>query len=559
MATKAYYPISEIGKGKTGFSSSTRAIIEAAFYGNNVVRVNSLSEAYKLAYHSPGTVVTDMPVYGAEELGLDKEAKVLLFNDGAITGRFAAARRIVGKPGVNQTEINKIIMEAIYKSRYKKMYHAEAYIGLDPDFMVKAHLLIPEGEENILYNWMLNFQYTSDLYREMYKNSKQYDEPDIYIFSDPQWEGAPNQNFCLESCLSYFHTEANCACILGMRYFGEHKKGTLTLGWAMANRNGFASCHGGQKEFLKSDGSTFVAGVFGLSGSGKSTITHATHNNKFAGIKVLHDDAFVINADTCASVALEPSYFDKTNDYPTGSADNKYLLTVQNCSATRDENGLIQIVTEDLRNGNGRAIKSKLWSSNRVDKFDSPIKAIFWIMKDLTLPPVVKLKGAALAAVMGATLATKRTSAERLAAGVDPNALVVEPYANPFRTYPLVNDYVKFKALVETKNVDCYIINTGDFMGKKINKEITLGLIEDIVEGKASFKQWGPFTDIEIYEIDGFIPNLKDEEYLKTMKARMQDRLNYVSSLETKDSGYDKLPADAVEAIQSVVKQAESL
>lgn len=559
MATKAYYPISEIGKGKTGFSSSTRAIIEAAFYGNNVVRVNSLSEAYKLAYHSPGTVVTDMPVYGAEELGLDKEAKVLLFNDGAITGRFAAARRIVGKPGVNQTEINKIIMEAIYKSRYKKMYHAEAYIGLDPDFMVKAHLLIPEGEENILYNWMLNFQYTSDLYREMYKNSKQYDEPDIYIFSDPQWEGAPNQNFCLESCLSYFHTEANCACILGMRYFGEHKKGTLTLGWAMANRNGFASCHGGQKEFLKSDGSTFVAGVFGLSGSGKSTITHATHNNKFAGIKVLHDDAFVINADTCASVALEPSYFDKTNDYPTGSADNKYLLTVQNCSATRDENGLIQIVTEDLRNGNGRAIKSKLWSSNRVDKFDSPIKAIFWIMKDLTLPPVVKLKGASLAAVMGATLATKRTSAERLAAGVDPNALVVEPYANPFRTYPLVNDYVKFKALVETKNVDCYIINTGDFMGKKINKEITLGLIEDIVEGKASFKQWGPFTDIEIYEIDGFIPNLKDEEYLKTMKARMQDRLNYVSSLETKDSGYDKLPADAVEAIQSVVKQAESV
>ena len=35
---------------------------------------------------------------------------------------------------------------------------------------------------------------------------------------------------------------------------------------------------------------------------------------------------------------------------------------------------------------------------------------------------------------MGATLATKRSSAERLKEGVDPNALVVEPYANPFRT-----------------------------------------------------------------------------------------------------------------------------
>lgn len=559
MATKAYYPISEIAKGKTGFTSSTRAIIEAAFYGNNVVKVTSLREAYKLAANSPGTIVTDMPIYEPERLGLDQGSKVLLFNDGGITGRFAAARRIVGKPGVNQGELNKIIMDGIYDTRYKKMYHAEAFIGLDPEFMVKAHLLIPEGEENILYNWMLNFQYESDKYEEMYKNSKLYDEPDIYIFSDPQWKGAPNQSFCLESCLSYFHTEANCACILGMRYFGEHKKGTLTLAWAMANRNGYASCHGGQKEFTKADGSRFVAGVFGLSGSGKSTITHATHNNKFKSIKVLHDDAFVINAETCSSVALEPSYFDKTNDYPTGCKDNKYLLTVQNCSATMDEFGKVQIVTEDLRNGNGRAIKSKIWSPNRVDKFDSPIKAIFWIMKDLTLPPVVKLKGASLAAVMGATLATKRTNAERLAKGVDPNALVVEPYANPFRTYPLANDYSKFKDLVEKKNVDCYIINTGDFMGKKINKEVTLGLIEDIVEEKATFKQWGPFSDIEIYEIEGFVPNLKDAEYVKAMKARMQDRLNYVTNLETKDEGYDKLPQDAAEAIKHVVEQSETL
>ena len=48
MSTKAYYPISEIGAGKTGFSK-TRSIIEAAFYGNNVVKVNTLKEAYELA------------------------------------------------------------------------------------------------------------------------------------------------------------------------------------------------------------------------------------------------------------------------------------------------------------------------------------------------------------------------------------------------------------------------------------------------------------------------------------------------------------------------------
>src|SRR5574344_951700 len=171
MSTKAYYSRNEIGPGKVGFSK-TRSIIEAPFYGNNVVKINSLREAYELAKNSPGTVVTDMPVYRGEEFGLPEDAKVLLFNDGSITGRYAPARRITGKPGVDTAKLDKIVMDAVYDTRYKTMYHAEAYVGLDPEFMVKAHLLIPEGEENLLYNWLLNFQYINDTYLNMYKQSK---------------------------------------------------------------------------------------------------------------------------------------------------------------------------------------------------------------------------------------------------------------------------------------------------------------------------------------------------------------------------------------------------
>ena len=562
MSTKSHYKRSEIGPGKPGFSK-TRSIIEAPFYGNNVTKVTTLKEAYKLAKNSPGTIVTDMPVYRGEEFGLDPDAKVLLFNDGSITGRYAPARRITGKEGTDTEKLDKIIMDAVYDTRWKKLYHAEVVIGLDPEFMVKAHLLIPEGEENLLYSWMLNFQYMSEYYTKMFKDSVPVgggNEADVYIFSDPQWKGCPDQpDVCDPKCLCYFNTETNCSAILGMRYFGEHKKGTLTLAGAIANRNGYASCHGGQKEYTLDDGSKYVAAVFGLSGSGKSTLTHAKHDGKYPAIKVLHDDAFVINTDTCASVALEPTYFDKTADYPCDSEDNKYLLTVQNCSATVDEDGKVVIVTEDIRNGNGRAIKSKLWSPNRVDKIDSPVNAIFWIMKDPTIPPVVRLKGASLASVMGATLATKRSSAERLKEGVDPNALVVEPYANPFRTYPLVNDYEKFKKLVADKNVDCFIINTGEFMGKKVQKEDTLGVLEAVVEGKADFKKWGPFEDIEIFEWDGFVPDLNDKDYVSQLQARMQDRLNYVKNLDTAEGGYNKLPQDALDAIQRVVDQAGQL
>ncbi|MDI9478379.1 MAG: phosphoenolpyruvate carboxykinase (ATP) [Bacillota bacterium] len=541
MATIEYFKNKDI-------LTRVRTTVETAFYGNNVVKISSPAEMYSLAKNSPGTIVTDMPIYKPEEVGLPQGATVLLFNDGEVTGRFAAARRIAGEPGVDINNLAAKVREAVYNTRYRKLYHCQAYAGLHEDFMVKLHLLIPENHENIALSWMLNFQYINDFYYKMYQNSKEINEGDIYIFSDPDWRHPEHPGG-----LAFFDPENNVAAILGMRYFGEHKKGTLTLVWGSANRNGYASCHGGMKRYNLDNGRSYVVSVFGLSGSGKSTITHAKHDNKY-DVTVLHDDAFIINTKDGSSIALEPAYFDKTQDYPMGSEDNRFILTAQNTGATLDENGKVVLVTEDIRNGNGRAIKSKLWSPNRVDKFEEKTDAVFWLMKDPTLPPVVKVKGSALGSAMGATLATKRTTAERLAEGVDPNALVVEPYANPFRTYPLSEDYNKFKALFDD-GIDCYILNTGAFMDKDIGPKVTLGIIEAIVEGTAEFKQWANFTDLEIMEIEGYVPDFNDSEYKKQFTARMKDRVEFIKSRETAKGGFDKLPAEALEAIEKVIKE----
>ncbi|HSA06083.1 MAG TPA: phosphoenolpyruvate carboxykinase (ATP) [Candidatus Gastranaerophilales bacterium] len=544
MTTSEYFTNSEELKK---ISSAARLTIQTAFFGNNVEKITSLEEAYEMALESPGTVeLTGMPVYKPEELGLPKDANVLLFNDGTVVGRCSAARIIVGEPDCDLAQLLPIIREAVYGTRFRIMYHAETIVGLDKDFMVKAHLLIPEDFENVLYSWMLNFQHINEIYSQMYKESRQIAEGDIYIFSDPDWTH-PDFPYGL----TFFDPQYNCAAILGMRYFGEHKKGTLTLGWGMAGRNGYAACHGGLKRYDLTNNKKFSVAVFGLSGSGKSTITHARHDDKY-DITVLHDDAFIINVKEKYSIALEPAYFDKTQDYPMGCEDNKYLITVQNNSAIADEQGNLFVVTEDLRNGNGRAVKSKLWSPNRVDRVDEPINAIFWLMQDPTIPPVLKLSGASLGSAMGATLATKRTSAERLAKGVDPNALVVEPYANPFRTYPLQLDYNRFKTLIED-GVDCYILNTGTFMGKKVQPKHTLGIIESIIEGTAEFKQWASFSDIQILELDDFNVDLSNEEYKNQFIARLNDRLSFIKSRETEKGGIDILPSDAAEAIEKVI------
>ncbi len=546
MSTVEYLSSTEEFKKIT---SSVRSTIQTAFFRNNVEKITSVGEAYKLAKMSPGTIeLTGMPVCEPEVQGLPKDANVLLFNDGTVVGRCAAARKIVGEPGCDLKYLLPIIREAIYGTRDRLMYHAESYVGLEQDFMIKAHLLIPENFENVMYSWLLNFQYINEFYSQMYKDSREIPEGDIYLFSDPDWKH-PDFPYGL----TFFDPKNNCAAILGMRYFGEHKKGTLTLGWGIAARNGYASCHGGLKRYNLSEDKKFSVAVFGLSGSGKSTITHAKHDNKY-DVTVLHDDAFIINTRQKYSIALEPAYFDKTQDYPMGCDDNKFIITLQNNGAIADKDGKLYVVSEDIRNGNGRAVKSKLWSPNRVDRVNEPINAIFWLMKDPTIPPVLKLKGASLGAAMGATLATKRTTAERLAEGVDPNALVVEPYANPFRTYPLSLDYDRFKFLIED-GVECYILNTGDFMGKKVKPEHTLGIIEAIVEGTAKFKQWENFSDIEILELEGFNAGLSDEEYKKQFIARMQDRINFIKSRQTEKGGMDALSPDALAALENVVKE----
>lgn len=551
MSTQNRYNQKEIGIQNPLFSAS-RTTIETAFLGNNVIKINDLKEAYELALNSPGTIVTDMLVYEPEKIGLKADSKILLFNDGETTGRFAGGRRILGEKGVTEKAYTALLREAVYGTRKRKLYHAQVFIGLNEDFMVKAHLLIPEGHENILYNWMLNFQYTSNQYQKMYDNSVKLEgEGDIYIFSDPDWKNSVHLHG-----LTYFDSEHNCAAILGMRYFGEHKKGTLTLAWGIANRNQYVSCHGGLKSYSLDGDKKYVMGVFGLSGSGKSTITHSKHDSKY-DIEIVHDDAYVISTKDGSSVALEPSYFDKTQDYPLTEPANKFLVTVQNCGACLDEEGKCVLVTEDIRNGNGRAIKSKLWADNRVDKLNAPINAIVWIMKDPALPPVVKVKDPVLAAVMGATLATKRTSAEKILKNVDEDALVIEPYANPFRTYPLKNDYDKFKHLFQQKQVDCYIVNTGHFVDKKVPKETTLKIIEEIVEGTNPFMSWESFSDLEIMKVEGFIPDMTDSCYLEMLQKSIKERIQFLYSRKALNDGRDVLPVESLDALVKVINEID--
>ena len=94
-------------------------------------------------------------------------------------------------------------------------------------------------------------------------------------------------------------------------------------------------------------------------------------------------------------------------------------------------------------------------------------------------------------------------------------------------------------------------------MGTKVQPKHTLGIIEAIVEGTADFHKWENFSDIQIMDIEGFVASFKNSEYAEQFVARMQDRIEFVQSRETEKAGLDKLPADALEALQKVIREAK--
>ncbi len=546
MATLHRFSREQLRKA-SGYISQLKATVQTAFYGNNVREMSSLREVYELAVQAPNVIVLDQKVSHTAELGLPDDARVLLTNDGAVVGRTAKARRILGQNPDEDQKLMGIVREAIYEAGFCPFLKASAVVGLDEDFMMRAHITMPEHEVANLYSWLLNFQMVNDEYYNRLQQSKRYDENDIYIFFDPTWSHPDYPDG-----LAFFDTLHNTAAILGMNYFGEIKKGTLTLAWGTAARNQYAACHGGLKRFKTAD-KQLVASFFGLSGSGKSTLTHAKHDGKY-DIQVLHDDAFIISMTDGSSVALEPSYFDKTNDYPVGHREQDYFVTVQNCGVTLNEQNERVLVTEDIRNGNGRTVKSRYSTPNRVDKVSEPINAIFWIMKDDSLPPLVKITDPVVATTFGCTLATKRSSAENTSDSRD--TLIIEPYANPFRVYPLVDDFVNFQKLFES-GVDCYIINTGAFLNKDVTKEVTLGLIESVVDGTAVFKDFERLSGFQYVPVSGYELPESDQSYLDLLRFRFQFRLDFLLEFNREHPEHP-LPVEAIQHIQDLLNELKA-
>ncbi len=537
--------------------SPWRATIESAFFANSV-RKTTMGELYKLALQQPEVMATSHPFYKPSQFGLPKDARVLVSNDGGIVGRTARARRLVRSMGKDKDKYLRILSEVTYQLNKRECLSLEAIVGLHKDFMVKAHLLSPATDAKNMLDWGCNFTPWMKPWNEAYKKSKKLDEPDILVLTDPQWTDPEFPNG-----LVIIDEEENCIAILGLRYFGERKKGTLTLAWTIGVRQNMVACHGG----IKTIGNHPPVAVFGLSGSGKSSITNSNDHEgtlkPSEKVTIIHDDAFLIALDDNITVALEPSLFDKTDSVLFRDPIIKYFYSAQNVAVTDIGGGKREIVGQDIRNDNGRCIKSRDMFTT-ADSCGRP-KQLIWLQKDQSLPPVMKVADNGLAVAMGASLATLRAKGVENVPKEELAKLVIEPFANPFRVHSLEEDCRQFLKLFKL-GTECYIMNTGHFglPGEEVDipKKLTLGIVTQVVRGKIEWREWKSFpglllpaNGVDLFGSDydkSYRPSRRPE-YLQFLRHRMQDRITFLSNKRDIDHDMDSAFIDPLVAARTVI------
>lgn len=558
MASQSTY---EFYKGDLSRIPPLRAMAETLLCDKKVRKVTA-AEAYEIARKQWDVMETDQPIYppAAKRLGLEEGAKVLNNCHGRIVGRTAQARRFYNRlNGPDQRKVLGDLREAVSDMQERPLIKAEAIVGLDQDLMIKATIIGGEDDAANIFNWLVNFTPFEEL-REEYEKSAKLPIQDIIIIGDNLWRNNdPFYHNQGNPQLALVDEEANVIYNFGMRYFGERKKGTLTLAWTSGIRVGMAACHGGIKEIdfsecsdenAKKIGKRSIA-FFGLSGTGKSSHTNSHDNGgtlpEGFGKKVLHDDAFQIDVDNRVCRVWEPTLFDKTDSRPIGHPDWEYVVSVMN-HGNINIDGKVLPIGQDLRNPNGRALIDRDLLGEYVNRCAFP-ETMCWLMKDTCLPPIIRFTDTYLAVAMGAALMTKRNLAENVSEE-ELKKLVFIPYANPFRVYELWKDVEAFIKVFDN-GATGYSFNSIGFWKssdadlRPIPLQTSLTLQSMILMDKLEWEDWSLLPGAQIPKrncMEKILPGYYDDynpqnvdndsEYIKTLKDRFAQRRHFLEGTE---------------------------
>ena len=528
------------------YESRIRACSEVLLCSPRLLRNPPIAEVYDLALEGHWAIQTDteMP---ANDLGfLPHQNRVIANYSGQDSGRSAWARRLVqGADQRTRDGYERIAREVTYRMLAQELVQKDVFVGKSERFMMRSSVLVPRSHAKLALDYEVNFVQVNEATSALFDRARRVG-PDIRVVVDPDWTPEQTRNALNEPILPdlprmmmLFDVEHNVAFLLGARYFGEVKKATLTLAWNSVVRSGLGCSLHGSSKLLRADPGggprdvTFL--TIGLSGSGKSTIGNDAHEGFLrpeAGesVRLGNDDAIAVLFDSPITVGFEDGCFNKTDSYTEGSHYLDTVMTAENVLTWRDQEGRIRILHEDRFVGNGRCVTLRKALEGAEDEIDVPWPSYMTlIMKDATLPPMLRVEDTRLAASLFMSLATKPSAAENIP--VDQiGKLKMIPGANPFIVHSMQTEAETVRRMLETTRCGTLVFNTGEFYVDEegridIPKELTLSFYPKLARGEV---EWEPF-------LPGLsMPRLGDEYDARYHPGRVKDRAGHRALLRAR-------------------------
>jgi len=291
--------------------------------------------------------------------------------------------------------------------------------------------------------------------------------------------------------------------------------------------------------------------LFGLSGTGKTSLSCHSHWLGFPETVVIRQDDVVILKKDGTAVGTEDSFYIKTDGLEPSSQPLLYAAALSPRAILENvcvnpKTGKVDFFNDDLTS-NGRAMVKRrdiAFTDDQVDigKIDF---ILFITRRNDILHPVVRLtpEWAAAAFMLGESV---ETSAGDPSAEGKPLRVVG---TNPFIVGSHTEEGNMFLDILRhNPDIQCFILNTGKVGGMERGQNIkvrdSVKIIEMIAKDKISWRKddyWGYEVPTEIpgLELERFQPeSYYSEEQMERLSAELkQQRVDWLSQFPSLDKG----------------------
>ncbi len=423
----------------------------------------------------------------------------------------------VDQQGIPAREAQKIANKVHSYLKEQEVIRLDKRMGLHPDFSLHCRLYITAEFARIPLQWNLM----------LFPPENPDAEPDLVSIYVPEW---PER-------IIFCHPLAGITYILGTDYFGEAKKSFLRMAMFRAKQAGGLGLHAGSKVLrvkqyptgeLKDVG--FL--LFGLSGTGKTTLTVHNHNLMEPERVIIRQDDVVMMTPSGYCYGTENGFYIKTE----GLDESQKVLyqAAMNPEAVFEnvmvkEDGTVDFDNRELTS-NGRGVirrEDVEGVDNNID-LEKAHRLIFITRHDKIVPPVARLNPAQAAAFFMLGESIETSAGDPTKAGQSKR----EVGTNPFIVGPEWEEGNRLLDILRANpDMECYLLNTGNVgmggkrPGIKINIAASTNILKHIAKGDIKWKtdpDWG-------YEVADYIPEMDMEEY---EPASYYDREEYLAMVE---------------------------